>query len=211
MIKKVIFDLDDTLIINNDNVILEYLPILKKYNLESSEESLKELYDVIGEYEYNTTKYNKYELLDCINKHYNKNYDIDLVDDIIDAVGRWTYPAPKELIDTLEYLSSKYELYVLTNWFLKSQKERLEKSGIYKYFKEIKSAEEYVKPNKEAFEQFFNDCNSDECIMIGDNYNIDIKVPIELGMETIMCNFKNKNIKYDGKVITNFKELVNIL
>ena len=208
MIKKVIFDLDDTLIINKENGMSNYDRIVKKYKLDSS---VQELYDVIGMYEHLTKKYDRYELLDLINKHYNTNYSVDIVDDIIDAVGEWTYVAPQKVKDTLKYLSSKYELYVLTNWFTKSQVQRLKTAGLYGYFKDVISAEVCAKPNEEAFSQFYKDCLPEECIIVGDNYKMDIEVPEKLGIKTIMCNFKNKTINYDGKVITDFKELVDVL
>ena len=116
MIKKVIFDLDNTLIINPDNCMDNYQIVIDKYSMNTN---VLELYDVIGEYEEMTTKYKREELLNVINNHYKTNYGIQLVDDIIDCVGMWTYPAPSNVVDTLKYLSSTYELYVLTNWFYK--------------------------------------------------------------------------------------------
>ena len=208
MIKKVIFDLDDTLIINNENVKENYGNIIKKYNMNSN---IDELYDVIGSYERVTKKYDRYELLCLINNYYNSNYDIEIVDDIIDAVGKWSYDVSKDIIDTLEYLSNKYDLYVLTNWFYKSQVQRLKTAGIYKYFKEVRSAEICTKPNEEAFNQFLYDCEPNECVIIGDDINIDMIVPKKMGMDTILCDFKGKNLIYDGKIITDFKKLVDIL
>lgn len=208
MIKKVIFDLDDTLIINKDNYIDNYNIIINKYNLNSS---IEEFYNVIGDYELSTNKYNKYELLELINKHYNTNFNIELVNDIIKVVGKWTDKASEEVVSTLKYLSQKYELYVLTNWFYDSQSERLKTAGIYNYFKDIKSADIITKPNEAAFKQFFDNCSAEECVMIGDNYKIDIEVPNTLGMKTILCNFKNKDNNYEGNVITKFDELVDLL
>ena len=208
MIKKIIFDLDNTLIMNSKNMADNYELIVQKYNMNTTKE---ELYDVIGMYETRTNKYKKEELLELINNYYKSNYSVEIVDDIIDCVSMWTYAASKELIDTLEYLSSKYELYVLSNFFLKSQETRLIGAGIYKYFKKVYSAEIWTKPDERAFTQFFDDCNPSDCVMIGDNYIMDIEVPNKLGMKTILCNFNNKDISYDGVVITKIEELINIL
>ena len=58
----------------------------------------------------------------------------------------------KSIIPTLEYLSKKYELVILSNWFSYSQIERLKKIGMDKYFKEMYFTDEVKnKPNKEAF------------------------------------------------------------
>lgn len=211
MIKKVIFDLDDTLIINTEESINDYQLVLKKHNMPDSHEDALNLYKCIGNYELIAKRYDKVTLLDFINKNYNSNLGVGFVEDIIDVVGKWSKPASKQLIDTLEYLSSKYDIYLLSNWFIKSQVERLKIAGIYKYFKECIGAEEYVKPSVESYQIFFKDCLPSECVMIGDSYKFDIEVPIKLGMKAILCNFKNRKIEYQCTIINNWHEIKNIL
>ena len=211
MIKKIIFDLDDTLIINDDNSINDYVEVLKKHDNDFSFEKAKELYKCIDKYEKVVNYFDKEDLLKFINNYFNKNYSIDFVNDILDAVGNWCYLIPDNLIDTLDYLSSKYELYVLTNWFTSSQSKRLEKANIRKYFKEIAGPEKSVKPAKESFEYFFNDCEPNECLIIGDRYEIDIKVPIELGMNGLLYDRLKKYDNIDCDKFYDWKELKDIL
>jgi len=211
MIKKIIIDLDDTLIINNKESIKDYVNVLKKYDSNCEYEDALKLYECIGKYELSVDYYDKEELLYFINNYFNKDYDISFIDDILNAVGNWCYLIPDNLIDTLEYLSSKYELYVLTNWFTSSQSKRLDKVNISKYFKEIVGPEKYVKPSVEAFKYFFKDSKPEECVMIGDRYEIDIEVPLKLGMKAYLFDRLNKYDNIDCKKFSDWKELKDIL
>lgn len=211
MIKKIIIDLDDTLIINNKESINDYVEVLKKHDNNYSFEDALKLYECIGKYEVSVDYYDKEELLNFINNYFNKNYNINFIDDILYAVGNWCYLLPDNLIDTLEYLSSKYELYVLTNWFTSSQSMRLDKVNISKYFKEIVGPEKFVKPSKESFEYFFKDVSPKECVMIGDRYDIDIEVPLKLGMNAYLFDRLNKYDNIECNKFNDWKELKDIL
>ena len=69
----------------------------------------------------------------------------------------------------------------------------------------------YYLLSEENFSEFF----SKEICYDLKSMKISIKESKEktkkIGMKTILCNFKNKKLNYDGKVITSFKELVDIL
>ena len=211
MIKKIIIDLDDTLIINDDNSINDYVEVLKKHDDDFSFEKALELYKSIDEYESQASYFNEEELLKFINNYFKKNYEIIFINDILNAVGNWCYKIPDNLVDTLEYLSSKYELYVLTNWFTSSQSKRLEKANIRKYFKEVVGPEKFVKPAKEAFEYFFKDCNAEECMMIGDRYKTDIEVPLKLGMRALLYDRLKKYDNIECNKFFDWKEIKDIL
>ena len=67
-------------------------------------------------------------------------------------------------------------------------------ANIYKYFIDVIGGDIIKKPNKDAFIKAMGDKKIDECIMIGDVYDIDIKPALELGMKTIMVSDKlNEN------------------
>ncbi len=119
--------------------------------------------------------------------------------------------ASPDLIETLEYLSQKYELDILTNWFTESQTKRLEQAGIKKYFKNIIGAEKCVKPDPRSFAYFFNDCKPSECVMIGDRFDMDIETPIKLGMKTVLYDVKNRYPDINCVKINNWNEIKNIL
>ena len=56
----------------------------------------------------------------------------------------------QELIETIDQLSRKYELVLLSNYFEKSQRGRLEHIGIDKYFSEY-YGEKICKPDRQAY------------------------------------------------------------
>ena len=123
---------------------------------------------------------------------------------------------PKEDFKTLEYLSQKYELVVLTNWFIESQIKRLENIGICKFFTEFYGAEKYAKPYKESFEQAAGKFQMDEIAMVGDSLKMDIKGAIDAGIKNVVWrDIKNKAEEYKEElegvyVIKELKQLKNI-
>ena len=188
MIKKVIFDLDDTLMEFPKNFEEGYKEILDKYNISVSSD---DLYKAIGVYESNNKNiyYNKEELLKTINETLNINLDINFVEEFFSMYDKLITPIPKETIDTLRYLKDKYELVILTNWFTDSQKSRLKEAGILHYFDKVYGTDIIpMKPRKESFIQVIGDLKPSECVMIGDNLNVDIKIPYEMGMNVYHLN-----------------------
>ena len=113
------------------------------------------------------------------------------------------------LIKVIDYLSQKYDLYVVSNWFTKTQSTRLEKMGVLKYFKRIYGADiNYYKVDKRAFDIVLKDYNKEDCISIGDSLEYDVKLPIILGMKALWKT-KVKNTEY--QTFENLTELMQLL
>ena len=103
-------------------------------------------------------------------------------------------------------------MVVLTNWFRNPQINRLKTAKIDRYFSEIYGGEDFIKPSKQAFVRAAGNTKLEECIMIGDNYNIDIMGAYNAGLNVIYFNPKlkdNNKLKFDE--ISDFRELMNIL
>ena len=207
MIKRIIFDVDDTLIKFPTNFDEGYKKVINKHNLNINSEELFKIigmYELSGKYKY----YNKRELVKLI----SENIDIELTDkfieDFFDMYNKLITPIQKETIDTLKYLSKKYELVVLSNWFTDSQIERLKCVGIYKYFKKVYGTDIIpMKPRKESFLSVIGDRKIDECLMIGDNLEVDIKIPYLMGMNVYYLTDKETNYP-SIKKISDLKELL---
>ena len=108
---------------------------------------------------------------------------------MLDIISTLVRPLSQEIKETLEYLNNKYELVVLTNWFTECQCKRLESVCILKYFKKVYGTDLIpMKPNKESFIEVIGDLNKEECLMVGDNLEVDIKVPYEMGMNVYHLN-----------------------
>lgn len=205
--KKIIFDLDNTLMMFNDRYIYDYSSIING----TYEDGMK-LYKSIGKYEDSTGIYNKKELLRFINEDMNLNYTMELFDKLLDAISNnWIYYVPDGTKEVLNYLYCKYELYVLTNWFSDCQANRLKHVELLKYFREIVGADKFKpKPNVDGYLYITGDTNKEDVIMIGDNVDIDIKGANDAGINSILIDYKNRYPDYE-KRITDIKELKKIL
>ena len=205
MVKRIIFDLDNTLIMWKD----AYLEALKKtidyYKLNID---YIELNNYIEQYENYYLNYDKEKMLLFLSKKINQKLSMDFLDMWLYELG-YMADYDKDISDTLEYLSKKYELVVLTNWFKDSQVERLKTAKIEKYFKEIYAGEEVIKPSKESFLMAASDKKIDECIMIGDSLKIDVEGALEVGMKAILLD-QNDEYNYEPK-IKKIKDLKEIL
>ena len=123
MIKKVIFDLDFTLMDWEDEYIFAINNVIDKLNLNYSKEKIYEIDSMISLYEKEYTIYKKDDFCNFLNKKCNVKLPIEFVDMLIDEQTKCYRKFTKCEIDTLEYLSSKYELIVLSNWFTHTQKK----------------------------------------------------------------------------------------
>lgn len=207
MIKKLIFDLDNTLIIWKDEYLEALKKTIKKYNINEDADYVNSLIDNYEDY---YDKYDKEKMLEHINNNIKEKINMDFIDDFLIEIGYMSEPN-EEVIDTLEYLSKKYELVVLTNWFKIPQTNRLKTAMIDKYFKEIFGGEDYIKPNKEAFLTAAGNTKLEECIMIGDSYNIDVMGAYNTGIKPIFMNPKHKENKNKFQEIEKISDLKNIL
>lgn len=212
MIKRLIFDLDDTLIMWKDNYSTYLANLLDKFDKTYDEDYLIKMENIIDNYRDDQFILTKEKLLSAINLGMNENYSFEFIKMLVDGVSECSEIASDELINTLEYLSSKYDLVVLSNWFEEGQRKRLEIAGIDKYFIKIYGAPYcLLKPNPDGFIKAMDNTKPSECIMIGDDIICDIEGAISAGIDAIYCNFKNKNIKYDGKTILKIEELKELL
>ena len=205
--KKVIFDLDNTLLMFDENYLNDYGSVING----TYEDGLN-LYNSIGKYERAVGLYNKNELLDFVNKDLNTNYSVDTFDKLLDVISnKWISGIPDGIEDTLKYLCSKYELYVLTNWFSECQSKRLKRVGLLKYFKEVVGTDKVkAKPNTDGYLYIIGDSKLEDVIMIGDNPDIDIKGANDVGCKSILADYRNKYSNYENR-ITDIKELMDIL
>lgn len=92
-------------------------------------------------------------------------------------------------LETLDYLSEKYPLTLISNGFRETQHRKIESSGIGHYFSHIVLSEEAgaLKPDPKIFEYAMqlNGAKPNECIMIGDSYAADIQGAINAGIDQV--------------------------
>lgn len=216
MIKRVIFDIDNTLIPWKEEYYQEIKKALDDLNIEHTEKDYYEIKKAFSEYENIYYKFDRKLMIEYINKYTKKNYPEEFIYKITE---RWANCVPDKIDDNiirmLEYLQNKYEMVILTDWYGDQQEKRLEKLGILKYFSVLYSAEKTKrKPFKEAFIQAIGNNKPEECIMIGDNLERDIQGALNAGLQAIWYNPNNKTETAKGVkyyTISKLEELLNII
>ncbi len=194
MIKRLIFDIDNTLLKWEDKYYDYSLGnAFKELGLNFDRSIIKPFDEVVDTYEDYYDIYDKDKFLIFLNDKLNLNLPTKFMDLWLKYLGDCYEKPSKELIDTLEYLKSKYDLVILSNWFTISQEKRIKNMGIDKYFsKQIYTDILKNKSNKEAFMEAIKPYNIDECIMIGDSKEKDIKGAESIGMKAILIDDKTK-------------------
>lgn len=205
--RKIIFDLDNTLMMFNDKYYYDYSKVING----TYEDGLK-LYNSIGKYEKTSKLYNKKDIIKFINNDLDTNYTLDTFNKLEKIIANnWVKFIPDGTYEVLEYLSNKYELYVLTNWFSDNQAERLKNADLIKYFKEVVGADKVLrKPSIDGYLYIIGDSNLEDVIMIGDNIDIDIKGANDTGIKSILVDYKNRYPNYKNR-ITDIRQLLDIL
>ena len=216
MIKRVIFDIDNTLIPWESEYDKEIEKVLDELNIQYTEQEYKEIRKAFSEYEKVNYRFDKKLMLDYINNYMKKQYPIEFIDKVL---KKWGDCVPEKIEDgvkdTLMYLKNKYEMVILTDWFAKEQINRLEILDINKYFSRVYSAEKTNrKPFKEAFVNAIADNKPAECIMIGDSLERDINGAINAGLKAVYYN-PNETPDYEEKngyiIINKLEQLKEIL
>ncbi len=182
MIKLIIFDIDNTLIDIPKSIKVEFQKLLDKFNTGVS---AMDLYNAVGTYEINKegVYYTKEKLLEVVNKVLKLNLTMDFVNEFFNVYDKLISPLDDGVVDTLKYLKSKYRIVALSNWFTDSQKSRLKEAKILEYFDEVYGTDIVpMKPRIESFMSIIGTLKPEECVMVGDNLEVDIKVPYEIGM-----------------------------
>lgn len=120
--------------------------------------------------------------------------------------------------NSLDYLKSKYKLYIASNGMSEVQYKRLENAGILNIFDDIfvSSDAGANKPDKIFFDYCINKINDNDMskyVMIGDRLDTDILGAKNLGMSTIFIN--RNNLVIDEIVpdvqLESFSDILNIL
>lgn len=206
--KAIIFDLDDTLIEWKDEFSLSIKRSLLKTGFDLSDRVIHEIDMAINRQDKTSDKLRKKELLDYINSECNLNLPIDFINNLIEEQKSLFYE-DKSVEETIKYLSKKYKLFVVTNWFTETQEGRLKGYKILKYITKVYGADtNYFKPNKKVYDDILKSFRPEKCVSIGDSLEKDILYPKELGMRVI---WKTNKESSEFETIKEIKELMNIL
>lgn len=188
MIRAIVFDLDDTLILEYDYIISGYKEVSIKLevdtgiNRNSIFKNLVELFKISPKNVFN-------RFLDNIDFNYSEEYIKELID-----LYRNHDPDIK-LLDESKYIldalkDKGYKLGVITDGYKETQRKKINKIDS-SYFESIvvtdEIGREYWKPHEKPFLKAIEELKIDFCEMIyvGDNVSKDFVKANELGITTI--------------------------
>ena len=210
MIKKIVFDLDNTLLFLSDEWEEKYKKFMDKYNLNIS---ANDLFLCIGNFEKKMKNIvvSKQKLSEYVSNDLSIDFTIDMILELSEIYNNTPLLNTDTIYDVLNYLSEKYELIAYTNWFTDDQIKRLKKYDLDKFFTKVYGWDILPKkPSKEGLSEIIKNDDIENYIFIGDSIELDLEVPYSMGIATIFYNRKNiQQNKY--KEIFKIEELKNIL
>lgn len=122
-------------------------------------------------------------------------------------------------LEALEYLRPKYRMYILSNGFMELQSRKMQSAHIAHFFDGVILSDDIGvnKPHPAIFEHALRIANipADKAIMIGDNFEVDIKGASQVGIDQVHYNFTQSTIESSSfqstYTISSLIELKNIL
>ncbi|MBO7226520.1 MAG: YjjG family noncanonical pyrimidine nucleotidase [Bacteroidales bacterium] len=120
-------------------------------------------------------------------------------------------------IEVLDYLLAKnYPIYIVSNGFKEVQNEKIITSKIDKYFKKVYLSEDIgaQKPNRKIFDAVVSDLKTtaSECVMIGDDFGVDIEGAKNAGIDQIYFNPDQNNNPFEPTYeVKSLVEICSIL
>lgn len=229
MYKNIFFDLDDTLWAFSKNARDTFEEVYLKHNFDAYFESFSHYYSLYEKRnlelweEYASGKVTKEELnelrffypLQAVGVNdlgLSKRFSSDFF--AIVPTKSTLMPGAREV---LEYLSPKYNLYIISNGFRELQAKKMKSAGIDGFFKKVILSEDIavMKPYPEIFHFALSATQSElrESVMIGDNWNADITGAKGVGMDHIYYNVEGRtDFPFKAThVIDELSELLSIL
>ena len=190
MIKRIIFDIDGTLITG-----IDYKPFIEESFIKYGIEDLNKVnlfVSNISEYERNYNCYDRDLYLNFFSNKLNIKLDYNFLEIFFKELKK---AVPSNAIFIKKMLSSlnDYELVLLSNYFEESQRNRLTAMGINNYFSEY-YGEKIIKPNKLVYMSAKGKNEPEECLIVGNDKLLDVDIPMSLGFKALYVD-KDGDIK----------------
>ena len=236
MYDTIIFDLDDTLTDDCENIRQAFKIVLEYKKDYYTDEKFEMFYNIdkktwkdraagklITPYENDKEKKAEWLRASRFIKYFGDSIDYN---EAVHINGIYMDGMKKKVVaregtlDIIKYLyNKKYKLIIATNGPIVPLKSKLEKLQIEKYFITVFSAEEvgFMKPHKEFYKGLLKKSGNlvkEKILFIGDEIEKDIKGGIENNIDTCWCNYNNelKSTIYVPKYeIHKLEELKQIL
>lgn len=225
-IKAIFFDLDDTLINSREaeyDASIEFKKQFEEFN-EIDNNYFANLWHKIAAKQYErysrgeiSYEKNKMERIKALFSIVNIEKEDEEAAEIFKKYLRLyekNWAVFDDTIEVLESLKSKYKLGMITNGDKNQQNKKLILTKLKEFFETVIISGEIgiSKPNQKIFEIACKEIKEDpkNCIMVGDNYKLDIQGAQNYGLNAIWINRKNEEFEFKNQ-IKELKELINYL
>ena len=213
MVKRIIFDLDNTLIPWDKKWDIAVKETMDEFGINYELKDLDNYQKAIAEYENRETRYSVDRLVSFFSEYMNMELSQEFFESWMKKLSVLVPSRNEKLISMLERLSKKYSLVVATNWFKKQQVSKLKLCGILDYIDEVITGENFdIKPNIDMFNYFKQGYDDKEVVMVGDKYEVDIKGANDAGLHGYLITTDPKyNSSEQCTVIKDIYELEKYL
>ena len=208
MKNKYIFDLDGTLINGDYSKEKEYFKSI--LTTSDSEKFIPQISKLLEQYESKHKRYDINLLAEFLSHKSHVKITPNMIEGWIEINQDMDGTVIDGVVEVLEELKMRdKELVVLTNWFSKTQIERLKNSKLDIYFDEVYGGELFLKPNKNAYINACGYTPIELSIMIGDTYEKDYLGPKRIGLDSILYDPECK-VSESKDVVKNLRKIKDI-
>lgn len=223
MIKAVLIDIDDTIFDFEKCSKNAFKKTLKKLDLSYKEKDFS-FFNKVNDILWTKQKLGELNINQVFIERSNmmsKYFGLDIEKEIFNNLFVEFLYDEIEMIDEVEgllsYLSDKYQIFAASNGVYDMQVNRIKKSNLDKYFKDIFVSDKigFEKPDKRFFQKIMNitKFSNDDLIMIGDSIKSDIIGAKNSNIKSIYFNKENKknsdeNFTYQVKNLSEIKKIL---
>lgn len=237
--KIILFDLDDTLIDNLENVRYAYTKMVESVGEVYTEEGFKKWYDldkhfwidfyekkIVVPKEYSTPQelFVKYVRSLRYQKYFDGKISLEKAFEInelfLRSLNEIVVPI-KGAYETLSYLNDKYKLVIATNGPTEAVKSKLGKIGCLDFIDGIFSADMTIhtvtKPSIEYFEELkkhLNFYDNSKMLIVGDSLHSEVQGGMNNGIDSCWFNRNNETCPLEYQptmIVTDLIELTRKL
>lgn len=223
MIKAVLIDIDDTIFDFEKCSKNAFKKTLKKLDLSYEEKDFS-YFNKVNDILWSKQKLGEINIEEVFTHRsimMSKYFELDIEKEIFnDLFVEFLYDEI-EMVDGIEdllsYLWDKYQIYAASNGLYDMQVNRIKKSNLSKYFKDIFVSDKisYEKPDERFFKKIMDitKYSNDDLIMIGDSIKSDIIGAKNSNIKSIYFNKENKkisdkNFTYQVKNLSEIKKIL---
>lgn len=230
MYRNLFFDLDDTLWAFSQNARDTFYEMYQKYDYGRYFHSFQHFYSLYQERnvelwkEYGRGEVTKEELnrqrflypLEVVGVENADSLSARFSEDFFAVIPTKQGVMP-HAHEVLRYLSTKYNLYILSNGFQELQCRKMRSAGLDVYFKKVVLSDDIgiLKPRPEIFHFALSATQSELCesLMIGDSWENDVAGAYGVGMHQVFYNVVGvSSLPFRPTFqISDLKELMQIL